>query len=153
MKAKGIILTIGLAIGGLAWLGYKKAKSLKTVFDNMTIAPSGIRNLKLGLKEVSFLLDFTITNPTSEAFSVSGASIASLNRIMVYKDGNFIGMASVNMEAIEIPSNGELTIKNVPFKIATQNALNLLLQDSIDINKLTILAVIDVLGNEYTIEG
>src|SRR5690606_13673390 len=153
MSAKGVLLTIGLAIGGLAWLGYRKVKSLKAVFDNMTIAPSGIRNLKLGIKEVSFLLDFTITNPASEAFSVSGASIASLNRIMVYKDGNLIGMATVNMGAIEIPSNGELTIKNVPFKIATESALNLLLQDNIDINKLTILAVIDVLGNEYTIEG
>ena len=154
MRLKTFLIASGLFVGGLVAIGYHKAKSLKAIFDKMTIEPTGIRNLNFGLVYFTFDLDFTIKNPTQETFSVSGASVATLKRILVYRKTHFLGMAEINLDAIEIPANGELTIKNIPFSIATENVIkNILTKESLDVDELTIMAVIDVLGNEYIIES
>ncbi|QEE49635.1 hypothetical protein FUA48_08575 [Flavobacterium alkalisoli] len=153
MKAKTIIIAASIALAGIAIIGYNKVKTLKAIFDQMTIEPSGIRNFKYTVSKITFNLDITITNPTQEAFSVSGASLASLKRVMVYMGDKFIGMATVNLDAIEIPPQASLTVKNIPLEVATENAIGLLSVQNLSLDIFNIMAVVDVFGNEYTIEG
>ena len=154
MKTRTILITAGAVIAGLALVGWQKIKTLKAVFDRMSIRPSGISAFVPGLVKITFRMSFKITNPTNEAFSVTGASIATLKRIKAYYNGRFMGMADVNLTEIDIPSNSYVELKNIPFTVATENLLDTILTvDEINLNNLTIHAIVEVFGNEYLIEG
>ena len=155
MNLKKVLIASGIALAGMAFLGYQKVQNLKSVFDRMTIRPSGLSNIKvIGLSTLRFDLSIKITNPTNEAFSVSGISLATFKRIMVYRKGEYLGMATINLGEIEIPAGQTIEIKNVPFEAATINVLkNLLTIESLSIDQLTMVAVVEVLGTEYTIEN
>ncbi|MGQ2982131.1 hypothetical protein [Flavobacterium sp.] len=154
MKAKTLLITAGIVTAGLALMAYQKVQTLLQVFDRMSIKPSGITDFSLNLQQINFKLDFKITNPTNEGFSVTGASIARLKRITAYYDGRFMGIAEVNLDAIEIPARSYTILKKMPFQVSTQNLLEAIFTiDQIDINKLSLHAVVTVLGNDYIIEG
>jgi hypothetical protein len=154
MRAKTIFITAGLVVVGMSLMAYQKVQTLIQIFDRMTIKPSGISGFVPGLVQIRFKLDFKITNPTNEAFSVTGASIARLKKIVAYYNGQYMGMAELNLEAIEIPARSFTVLKEIPFTVSTQNLLsNLLTATDLDLNKLTLLAGIEVLGKEYIIEG
>jgi len=154
MKAKKIALIAGLAVVGLALFTYNKVNALKQVFERMTVWPTGISNIKLNLTTLSFKLDISVRNPTDTAFSVTGASIATLKRIVVSRNGKFLGQADVDISDIEIPAYGTSHFKDLPFTVSLENILTNILDDTtLNINELSITAVIEVLGQSYTISG
>lgn len=154
MKARTIIIAGVLAVGGLAAITIHKVMTLKAVFDRMKITPSAIKDFKLTLTEVSFKLNFKITNPTTEEFSVSGASMATLKSVSVYRSGNFFGSAWVNLNEIIIPAQSTVELQNLQFNISLQSLLeNLSTIDKISLAELRIEAVVEVLGRDYIIEG
>lgn len=154
MKKKHILIAAGVGITGLLAFGYNKVKTLQSTFEKMTIKPVDISDLKWSVFEIKFKLDLKIDNPTKEYFAISGASVARLKTISVYRKGKFIGTANVELEAIEIPPYSHLVLKHVPFSVSAANVLyNALTIETFSLSQLTIVATIDVLGNEYIIES
>jgi len=154
MKAGKIVLIAGLAVAGVAFYAYNKLNALRQVFDRMRIWPTGISNIKLSLTMLSFNLDIAVQNPSDTAFSISGASIATLKRIVVSRNGKFLGQADVDISTIEIPAYGSAEFKNLPFTVSLDNILNNVLADTnIQLGQLSISAVVEVLGNNYVIQG
>src|SRR5690606_30878408 len=123
MKTKTIIIASGLILGGIALAAYQKVQTLKAVFDRMSIYPSGLRNVRAGLTYFTFKLDITLKNPTNEAFSVTGASIVRFKRILAYRNGHFLGMATLDLEEIEIPAASSIEITNIPFEVSPENVM------------------------------
>ncbi len=155
MKAKTVFIGIGIAIAGLALVGYNKVKRLQAAFGQMSIVPSDISNLKVnGLLNLSFNLSFRITNPTNEDFTISGLGMVTLKRIVVYRKGQFLASADMSIDSIQIPPLKQVDIKHVPFNIATINLIqNALTWESFGIDELTIEAVVQVLNTDYIIRG
>lgn len=154
MKAKTVFIGVGLFLAGLAYVGWQKIQALKAVFDKMTIRPSGISGISLNLEYFTFKLSFEIHNPTAEAFSVTGASIAKIKRILVYRSGKFLGQATLNLEELDIPAISSIEIKNVPFQVSVQNIVeNLSTIQDLKLSDLTIVCIVEVLGKEYVIEN
>lgn len=158
MKAKTILIGAGIALlAGVAFAA-KKLKTLQAVFDEMTISPADISDFKVKgtfpFFEIHFKLDIKITNPTTEAFSVSGASLAVLKSISIYRKGEFLAKADLNLTELIIQPKSSVVIKYIPFTASAVNVLqNALTMSSININELTIIATVEVLGTEYEIEG
>ncbi|KGO84429.1 hypothetical protein Q763_01410 [Flavobacterium beibuense F44-8] len=151
---KKTIVIAGLIIGGIAYASYRKVQKLKEIFNQMKIQPSGLRNVKIGVDYFTFNLDLTIENPTTEAFSLNAGSTASFKRVLAYRNGHFLGMATLNLNMVNIPAFNSFELKNVPFQISSniviQNALSI---ESFSVEQLTFVVVVDILGKEYYIEG
>lgn len=154
MKLKHILIASGLFIGAAAAFGYQKVKNLQAIFDKMSIKPVDISGLNVGAVRIKFKLDIKIVNPTNEYFSVSGASVARLKTLSIFRNGDYLGTANLDLEEIDIPANSYKLLKYVPFEVDTLNLVtNIFSMASVDISQLTIVATVDVLGTEYIIEG
>jgi len=151
MKTKTILITAGLALAGIALIGYKKVTDLQATFDKMKLYPVGVRNIKIGWLQTKLDIDVAFKNPTNMDFAVNGV-IATLRRIYVSYKGKTLGVAEVNIDSISIPAYQTLVIKNLTVIASNpdllQNALSL---TEISISDLQITAVVDVMGNEFTL--
>lgn len=151
MKAKTILIGAGLAIVGVALLGYTKVTDLQWIFSKMTIKPVAIRKIKISFSSISFNLDIQLTNPTTQDFAVNGYG-ARLTKVIVSKNGKPLGVSIVNMGEISVPAYGSFVIKDVPVIVIPSVVLENL--DTIfqtGIEDLQISSVIEVLGEEYVI--
>lgn len=154
MKTKHILLAVGTAFAGLMVYAYKRVTETKAIMQQMDIWPSDISNIAAGLTWFRFNISFKIENPTDADFSVSGLGLITVKRIMVYRKGRYLGMSEVNISDIEIPAKTTREIKHIPFKIETANVLrNILTIESFSLEELRIVAVLEVLGSEYTLES
>lgn len=153
-----------LIVGGLVLVGYliitaEKLMKMKAIFEKMTLTPFSIpKNIKLikpnsfGIPTtISFDIDVKMENPTGDDFAVSG-QIATLKKIDISYDGKFIGTANVNIIEISVPNNNSLILHDINVEVAISNALsNISSLMNMDINKITITGVIDVLGVNYNV--
>lgn len=152
MKAKTVLIGLGIAIGGLALVGWQKAKSLKDTFDKMSIVPVALRKVDfISLTTTRLNVDVRLVNPTQQAFSVSGV-VATLKRLIVFYKGKYVGSADLNITAFDVPANGTSLIKDIPLTVENFAALSILLDiGNIDMKNLQITATIEALGSEYQI--
>lgn len=151
---KTILITAGIALLAGAAFAVKKVKMLQAVFDRMTIKPQNISGTKIGLMQLDFKLDIKITNPTPEAFSVSGASLAILKSIRLYRKGKFLGKADLNLRELEIQPRSSYVLKHIPFSVTAAAVLeNLMTIETLSPSELSIVAIVEVLGSEYEITG
>lgn len=153
MKTKHLLIGGGVAIAALALYGYKKVVDLTATFDAMTIKPSSIRKIKLSWSSLTFNLDIRINNPTAQDFAVNGL-VATLKSIVINYKGKYLGTAVVNIDEIMIPKFSSLVIRDLPIIIENSELLeNIWTITDLTINDLTITAVVEVLGSEYTISN
>lgn len=153
MKTKHLLIGGGVAIAALALYGYKKVVDLTATFDAMTIKPSSIRKIKLSWSSLNFNLDVRINNPTAQDFAVNGL-VATLKSIVINYKGKYLGTAVVNIDEIMIPKFSSLVIRDLPIIIENSELLeNIWTITDLTINDLTITAVVEVLGSEYTISN
>jgi hypothetical protein len=152
MKAKTVLLGIGVAVAGLALVGWQKAKNLKDTFDMMSLVPVGIRKVDfISLTTTKLNVDIRLVNPTTQAFSINGV-VATLKRLVVYYKGKYLGSADLNISAIDVPANGTALIKDIPVTVENLAAITVLLDlGNIDMKNLQITATIEALGSEYQI--
>ena len=155
MKTKHIIIAgIVVGVAGLAYAGYRKIQKLKAVFSAMNVYPSGLRNVKIGLSHFTFNLDLTIENPTKEDFSIDAGSFASVKRAIAYRNGHFLGMATLAINMVHIPALNTLELKNIPFEVSPENVLkNVITIESFSLEQLSFVVVVEILGKEYYIES
>lgn len=146
-----IALGIGVATVAGSVYAYNKVQKLIKVFEQITISPKNISNLKISLKQISFTTDLLFSNPTNENFDVSGY-VATLVRLNFFYNGNYMATAKPIVNEITIPAQNQLLFKNIPIVLSTEN-LVYQLNDLInfDTNKLTVEAVVKVGNTEYYI--
>lgn len=151
MKTKTLLITAGIAIAGIAVLGYKKATDLQATFDKMSLYPVGVRNIKVGWLQTKLDIDVAFKNPTNMDFAVNGV-IATLRRIYVNYKGKVLGVAEVNIDSISIPAYQTLVIKDLTVIASNPDLLqNVIALTSISLSDLQITAVVDVMGTEFTL--
>ncbi|CAM3968889.1 hypothetical protein FLCU109888_11575 [Flavobacterium cucumis] len=147
-----IIIAIVALLTLISFYGYRKAMRLKAIFEKITIAVSGFRNLKLTLTDIRLDVDVTMLNPSGENFEVSGY-IATLKRMNFFYNGKYLATAKPVLSEISIPANNQLKIANIPVVLPTASVLAFTMDFmSFDIDKLTVEAVIEVAGTEIYIK-
>jgi len=154
MKAKTLLIAAGLIAGGAILYGIDYVSRMKAVFEAMRIYISRISDVSIGFDKLTFKLSFTIENPTDTGFYLTGAKVATLKSIQVYRKGHYLGMAQIDLEEIELLPKSFLTISDVPFVISTQNLLeNILSAADFKPEDLTMVAAVDIAGKEYLIDN
>ncbi|HLF53533.1 hypothetical protein [Flavobacterium sp.] len=158
---KNLLIAGTIAFVGFALIAAEKAINLKAIFDQMTIKPNSLpKKFKfynpnsLGIPQtVSFAIDILLTNPTGEDFAVSGY-VATLKRVNVFYQGNFLGTANVNIDEVSVLSHNTLILHDIVVEVASGNILtNLSAITNLSMNDLVFTGIIEVLGNEYEISN
>jgi len=156
---KKILIAGGLVLVGYLIITAEKLMKMKAIFEQMTLAPFSLpRNIKFinpnsfGIPTtITFDIDVKMENPTGSDFAVSG-QIATLKKINLFYDGNFLGIANTNIIEVSVPNHNSMILHNINVEVAISNALNnSAALMNMDINKITITGVIDVLGVNYDI--
>jgi len=154
MKAKTLLIAAGIVAAGAIIYGIDYVNRMRAVFESMKIYISAITDVSIGFDKLTFKLSFTIHNPTSTGFYLTGAKVAKLKSIQVYRKGQYLGMAEVNIEELELLPNSYFTLTNVPFVIPTQNLLeNILNATQFNVEDLTLVAVVNIAGTDYEIDN
>lgn len=149
---KKTIIIGSLIIGAVFAFSAQKYNDLKRVFEQLTMKPKNIRDLKVSLSNISFVTDLLFTNPTNEAFDVSGY-IATLTRLNFFYNGKYVATAKPTITDVNIPAKNQLEINNIPVVIPAQSVLDNLQEImSFDVNNLSVEAVIEVAGKEFYIK-
>lgn len=157
--AKKVVLIGGLIIVGYLIISAEKLMKMKAIFDKMTLKPFSLpSNIKFlnpnsyGIPTaISFNIDVKMENPTGDDFAVSG-QIATLKTIDISYDGKYIGTASVNLIEISVPNHNSIILHNINVVIPISNAINNISSLlNMDINKITVTGIVDVLGVNYNV--
>jgi hypothetical protein len=148
---KKLLFGVALTAVAVTAVGYNKLEQIKRIFEKLHIKPANIRNFKISWTALSFDLDLLIVNPTNETLNINGY-LAELRRLNFFYMGQYIGTAKPVINEITIPAQNELLFKNIPVVLPTSTVLqNIASLTSLDVNKLSIEAVIVVSGKEYYI--
>lgn len=151
---KNILIGASLLLVGFAVYGKQKVSQIQAIFDQMTIKPVGFSNVNFSIKAatLSLNLDIKLSNNTVDGLYVTGLSLASLDRLIIYYKGILLGEANVNIGEISIPAYSYIVLNDIP---VTVDAINILDQGlallSFNINDLTIVGEISALGTTYQI--
>jgi len=144
----GIVLFLVL----ISIYGYRKAKKLKAIFEQITINPTGFKNLKMSLTDIRLDVDVEMFNPTTDNFDVSGY-VVTLNRLNFFYNGKYLATAKPLLSEISIPANNKLKISNISVVLPTSSVVAYAMEFlTFDFAKLSVEAVIEVAGTEIFIK-
>lgn len=152
IRAKHIVIGFGvLGLGGIYLKN--RVKKLSETMTKLIPIPSAFRNWSLKNWVLSFNMDVTIHNPSSEAFNPNGI-IVKIKRLEI-KDltGRLILKINIDKTSVNIPAKGKYVLKDLAVEIDTyanilNNASLLKIRSSEDI-KVDI--VVSILGKEHII--
>jgi hypothetical protein len=157
MSLRKVVITVGIA----AVLGYfllgDKVKKIVEQLQNVKVLPVAFKNLNAkwndGMPYVTFKLDLKVINPTPVNFNAN-VVVITLKRILFYDKKNVLfGTSELNIDAISIPANSSITLKDVPIaldlKTAISTALTIIQNDGLKVDDVRVVAVISVLGIDY----
>jgi hypothetical protein len=157
MSLRNVVITVGLVgVFGYFLLG-DKIKKIVEQLQNVKILPVAFKNLNAkwndGKPYVTFKLDLKVINPTPVNFNANIVAV-TLKRILFYDKKNVLfGTSELNINAISIPANSSITLKDIPIaldlKTAISTALTILQNDGLKVDDVRIVAVISVLGIDY----
>lgn len=159
MSVRKIIIGVGIvAVVGYFLLG-NKIKRIVEQFQNVKVYPVAFKKFDVkwndGVPFVTFLLDLKMVNPTGVTFDANIVA-ATLKRILFYDKRNMLfGSSEVNINAINIPANSSIVLKEIPVKLDLQTAITtaitILRNDGFKINEIRTEAVVSILGIDYTL--
>ncbi len=157
MSVRKIVLGVGIvAVLGYFLLG-DKVKKIIEQFQNVKVVPVAFKSLDAkwndGVPYVTFKLDLKMINPTPLNFNASVVAVR-LKRILFYDKNNVLfGSSEMDINAISIPANSSITIKDIPvafdLKMAITNALEMILGKGFNANEIRTEVVIEILGIDY----
>jgi hypothetical protein len=106
-----------------------------------------------GVPYVTFKLDLKMVNPTPLNFNASIVAV-KLKRILFYDKNNILfGSSEMDINAISIPANSSITIKDIPvafdLKTALTTAMEMILGKGFNTNDIRTEVVIEILGIDY----
>lgn len=142
-------LVIGLtALAGLSYFIKKKVDNWRSILPQLKAFPTEFNSLKFDEKFVNFVIDVTIFNPTKEIFNPDGI-VAMLDRLIVVYKGKELATVIVKQNGIKIPAEGKYVLKNLKVQLPYTSLL--LVKSIPSADDLDCKAVINILGEEYTI--
>ncbi|WP_268846570.1 hypothetical protein [Flavobacterium aestivum] len=157
MSLRNVVITVGIVgVFGYFLLG-DKIKKIVEQLQNVKVLPVAFKNLNAkwndGMPYVTFKLDLKVINPTPVNFNANIVAV-TLKRILFYDKKNVLfGSSELNINAITIPANSSITLKDIPIaldlKTAISTALTILHNDGLKVDDVRIVAVISVLGIDY----
>ena len=147
-------LTAGaLVLGALALYGISRASEIKAALMNFSAKPIAIRNIRISLKSINFLLSIRIYNPTNTEVDLTGFGVVQVRRIIVYRKGQFFAAANVNLSNLRVGANGTIDITDIPIELPTASLLdNIMTISDIKLSDITVKVVVSIAGSEYVIE-
>lgn len=152
-KAKNILIVTAIAFGGLWLFGQKKLNTAKEVMDHIKVGVKSISNIKFSLKEISFNAVLTLHNQTKIDFGATLTSKIIIKQIRVYTtNGQYLGKADVNIYKLDLPANTVVELPNIPFRVATEKALETL-ANNVDLSTLKYKIDVEVFGNILTLDA
>ncbi len=159
MSVRKIIIGVGIvAVVGYFLLG-NKIKKIIEQFQFVKVYPVAFKKFDVkwndGVPFVTFLLDLKMVNPTQVNFDANIVAV-TLKRILFYDKRNMLfGSSEVNINAINIPANSNIILKEIPVKLDLQTAITtaitILRNDGFKINEIRTEAVVSILGIDYTL--
>jgi hypothetical protein len=159
MSVRKIIIGVGIvAVVGYYLLG-NKIKRIVEQFQYVKVYPVAFKKFDVkwndGVPFVTFLLDLKMVNPTGVTFDANIVAV-TLKRILFYDKRNMLfGSSEVNINAINIPANSSIVLKEIPVKLDLQTAITtaitILRNDGFKINEIRTEAVVSILGIDYTL--
>lgn len=157
MSLRKVVITIGIVgVLGYFLLGDKVKKIIEQL-QNVKVLPVAIKNFNAkwndGMPYITFKLDLKVINPTPVNFNAN-VVVITLKRILFYDKKNVLfGTSELNIDAISIPANSSITLKDVPIaldlKTAISTALTIIQNDGLKVDDVRVVAVISVLGIDY----
>lgn len=102
------------AAAGLYFL-FSKGRQLYAVLKNIDVKVIGIRDIKIGLKQSTVILDVELINTGNIPIDINTAGLAVVQRLSIYSSkGTLIGVSELGKTSLSIPVGGKQTIKNIP---------------------------------------
>jgi hypothetical protein len=157
MSLRKIVVGVGIvAVLGYFLLG-DKVKKIIEQFQNVKVVPVAFKSLNTkwndGVPYVTFKLDLKMVNPTPLNFNASIVAV-KLKRILFYNKNNILfGSSEMDINAISIPANSSITIKDIPvafdLKTALTTAMEMILGKEFNTNDIRTEVVIEILGIDY----
>ncbi|WP_268847887.1 hypothetical protein [Flavobacterium aestivum] len=157
MSLRNVIITVGIVGAFSYFLLGDKIKKIVEQLQNVKVLPVAFKNLNAkwndGMPYVTFKLDLKVINPTPVNFNANIVAV-TLKRILFYDKKNVLfGSSELNINAITIPANSSITLKDIPIaldlKTAINTALSIIQNDGLKVDDVRIVAVISVLGIDY----
>ena len=157
MSLRKIVIGVGIvAVVGYYLLG-NKVKKIIEEFQNVKVYPVAFKNLDAkwndGIPYVTFKLDLRMFNPTPVNFNASIVAV-TLKRILFYdKKKLLFGSSEVNINALNIPANSSIVLKDILVKLDLQTAITtaitILGNDGFNVKEIRTEAVVSILGIDY----
>lgn len=142
-------IVIGLtALTTVGLLIKKKVNNWRELITQLQAFPSAFSKLDINFTRIQFVIDVTIFNPTKDSFNPDGI-IAQLDRLEIDVKGKNIATVTIKKNGVQIPANGKFILKDLLVTVPTQNILYA--KDIRSYNDINIKAIVNVLGEEYTI--
>lgn len=155
MKIKKILLIGGAGLAALSVFGAKKALDVKGVVEQLEISLARISSWpEIYFPNVRLSIDVLITNPTQVPLDISTGGLIKITKISVYnRAGKLVGEAQLGLDSISVPPMGSTALKDVKIQGPINSVLGAITSGSTNKDDFIILAHINALGKEFTIES
>ena len=118
------ITVIGLGVFGIGYYSYRKYKAAKEIISKLKVIPKKIKEVKLSLEQISFLLDVELQNDSQYDLGMTASSLLRLQQIDISTpNGKRMASIDTNNIQIQIPAYGSTLISNIEVVIPTANLL------------------------------
>ncbi len=146
MVKQFVLLLAGITAVGL--LIKSKVNDWRAIMPQLKAFPTDFNRLNINFNKIEFYLEVTLFNPTKQAFNPDGI-IAQLDRLEVTAKGQKIATIEVKKNGIQIPAEGKFVLKNLKVNVPVTSLL--FVKDIKTYDDLDVVAIMNVLGEEYSI--
>lgn len=108
------ILGIAAIIGAVAYFGKKKVDNYQVVFSKLKVKFLGLSGLSFSNGNITFKTTLQVLNPSNIPLDIATGNAVTLRRLLFYNNvGEFLGEATPNLSAIQIPAKSSIELKNI----------------------------------------
>jgi hypothetical protein len=159
------VLGIGLIIGGLFWWAKEQSEKISQNFSQtvqkLNYRIVALRNVNWvgGINfwsnepKLTFDFDLEVSNPTAHNWNVSGAGLVKLVKLeFLDLNNNLLGVATPNLEAVNLPAKGKALFKNIKAEIPAKKLPNILSNlQNFDLSQIKFRPTLNIAGTNYTL--
>lgn len=151
------ILGIAAVLGTLAYFGKEKAQNYVAIVKQLKFKFLGVSDLSLSGGKLKFKTNIRITNKSAEDFSFASGKNIILRKIKFYlPNGEYVGEATPNLAAIELPAGASVELKDIPTVLPVGNVGGFLenaFQIATNISKMKTKIELEILGKLVKIDN
>lgn len=125
--------------------------STKQAYTSIQVKPRNIKNISLSTSRIKFDTDLDLSNNSEKTISITQGLLSYISRIDFYLDNTYLGFATPTRQDIEIPPYGKFTMRNITVEVPTKNALNILKNNNINVENITVRTHISAAGQNIII--